>query len=345
MTKSHPEFNDRLRQVLMVLLLLTLFVVFLTRLSFLIPGFLGAVTLYIFCRNRYVKLTEERQWKKGLTAALFLVVFTLCIGIPIYFSAYMLVPRIKGFFTDAADMIQKVQALSASIQTYTGLELLTPESSKALIYQLENMVPALLNNSTIVLENFIFILFLGYFMLTEHEKMEQAINGFIPFKRSNIELLGKETTNLVKANAIGIPLISFIQGFFATLGYWIFGVDDFVFWGFLTGVFAFFPIVGTSLIWIPITINLFISHPGWQAAGLLIYGIVIIGNVDYLARITILKRIGHVHPVTTILGVILGLRLFGFWGFIFGPLLISYLLLLLKIYTSEFGTMYHKDRA
>ena len=38
-----------------------------------------------------------------------------------------------------------------------------------------------------------------------------------------------------------------------------------------------------------------------------------------------------------ILGLIAGLKLFGFWGFIFGPLLISYLLLLVRIYRSEFG--------
>ena len=38
----------------------------------------------------------------------------------------------------------------------------------------------------------------------------------------------------------------------------------------------------------------------------------------------------------TVLGVIVGLKLFGFWGFIFGPLLISYFLLLGKIYNIEF---------
>jgi predicted PurR-regulated permease PerM len=41
--------------------------------------------------------------------------------------------------------------------------------------------------------------------------------------------------------------------------------------------------------------------------------------------------------MVTVLGVIVGLSLFGFWGFIFGPLLISYFMLLLKIYSSEFG--------
>jgi predicted PurR-regulated permease PerM len=51
-----------------------------------------------------------------------------------------------------------------------------------------------------------------------------------------------------------------------------------------------------------------------------------------------LKRIGNVHPLVTVFGVIVGLNLFGFIGLIFGPLLISIFTLLLKIYSNEFVT-------
>jgi predicted PurR-regulated permease PerM len=49
-----------------------------------------------------------------------------------------------------------------------------------------------------------------------------------------------------------------------------------------------------------------------------------------------MKKIGDVHPLITVLGVIVGLNLFGFVGLIFGPLLISYLIVLIKIYINEF---------
>ncbi|MBP6416981.1 MAG: AI-2E family transporter, partial [Chitinophagaceae bacterium] len=67
-----------------------------------------------------------------------------------------------------------------------------------------------------------------------------------------------------------------------------------------------------------------------------LYSIIVTGNVDYLSRITIMKRLGDVHPVITVLGVIIGLGLFGFIGLIFGPLLVSYIILLFKIYMNEF---------
>jgi len=43
-----------------------------------------------------------------------------------------------------------------------------------------------------------------------------------------------------------------------------------------------------------------------------------------------------VHPIVTVLGVIIGLKYFGLTGLIFGPLIISYFLLLLKIYYAEY---------
>ena len=72
------------------------------------------------------------------------------------------------------------------------------------------------------------------------------------------------------------------------------------------------------------------------ATGLTIYSFVVTGNVDYITRLGLLKKIGNVHPMITILGVIVGLQLFGFMGLIFGPLLISYLIILIKIYVNEF---------
>jgi predicted PurR-regulated permease PerM len=56
-----------------------------------------------------------------------------------------------------------------------------------------------------------------------------------------------------------------------------------------------------------------------------------------------MKKIGDVHPLVTVFGVIVGLNLFGFMGFIFGPLLFSYLMILMRIYTFEFVNHSYRD--
>jgi predicted PurR-regulated permease PerM len=141
---------------------------------------------------------------------------------------------------------------------------------------------------------------------------------------------------MIRANAIGIPVICVVQGVFAAIGYLIFGVKDWGLWGFITGVFAFFPIVGTMIIWVPLVIVLYSQGNNYTATWLTIYSIVVTGNVDYITRLGLLKKMGNVHPMITVLGVIVGLNLFGFIGLIFGPLLVAYFIILVKIYINEF---------
>ena len=146
----------------------------------------------------------------------------------------------------------------------------------------------------------------------------------------------------MKTNRLGIPIICFVQGVVAAAGYWIFGVKDWGLWGFVTGVFAFFPVVGTMIIWVPLVIVMFSTGNTWMATGLTIYSVIVTGNVDYITRLGLLKKMGNVHPMVTVLGVIVGLGLFGFMGLIFGPLLISYFIILVKIYMNEFTSEENK---
>ncbi len=178
--------------------------------------------------------------------------------------------------------------------------------------------------------------FLLYYLLVSGKEIEKYLNHIIPLKPENVVKLGIETDIMIRANALGIPIICFVQGVFAAIGYLIFGVENWGMWGFITGVFAFFPLVGTMIIWVPLVIYLYSTNQNFTATGLTIYSIVVTGNVDYITRLGLLKKLGNVHPMITVLGVIVGLQLFGFMGLIFGPLLISYFIILLKIYINEF---------
>jgi predicted PurR-regulated permease PerM len=84
---------------------------------------------------------------------------------------------------------------------------------------------------------------------------------------------------------------------------------------------------------------MYVSGETWNATGLMLYSLIVTGNIDYIARITIMKKMGNVHPVITVLGVLIGLGLFGFIGLIFGPLLVSYIVVLFRIYMNEFTTV------
>ncbi|MEO9076019.1 MAG: AI-2E family transporter, partial [Gelidibacter sp.] len=79
------------------------------------------------------------------------------------------------------------------------------------------------------------------------------------------------------------------------------------------------------------------SGDSFQAWGILIYGIVVVGTTDNVIRLYILKKLDDVHPLITLIGVIVGVPIFGFIGLIFGPLLISLFISLVTVYRKEYG--------
>jgi predicted PurR-regulated permease PerM len=320
------HFNNRIRQVVLLLVIAFLGYLIIQELYVFLPGLMGALTFYILGREQFFTLTEKRRWKPGLTALLMIVFFLLIIAAPIYYTVVLVSPKINAIFIHTHELKVGAKAMSDQIKELTGQELLTDENLASLQKTLANFIPTFLNSSAMILS----------FMLTGGRQMEDTIRQFIPLHQDSIRALALETKHMVKANAVGIPLISIVQGIAAWLGYLIFGLNDAVMWGFLTGVFAFFPIVGTMMIWVPLVIYLFSQGDTASATGMMIYSLLITGNVDYLARVGLMKKIGNVHPLITVFGVIVGLQLFGFMGFIFGPLIFSYAIILVKIYAHEF---------
>jgi len=331
------NFNGRIKQLLLLAMLLALIITVFFALRAFIPGILGAITLYILSRANYFQLIFNRKWKRGRAAAIYLFYYFLILGIPVFLIVVLLSPKVDAIINDPAQFIETIKTSVTDIQKKVGYTFVSPNSMNSVMERLSAFVPTLINSTTNLLTNLVLMLFLLYYMLINGSEIEKYLYKITPLKDENIQLLASETKKMIKANALGIPIISTIQGAAATLGYFLFGIEDYVMWGLVTGIFAFIPIIGTFVIWGPLVVYLYANGQTWQGTGLLIYSGVVTGNVDYLARITLLRKIGDVHPVLTILGVIVGLSLFGFIGLIFGPLLISYITVVFKIYVNEFG--------
>jgi predicted PurR-regulated permease PerM len=104
----------------------------------------------------------------------------------------------------------------------------------------------------------------------------------------------------------------------------------------MTAFASVIPIVGTAVIWLPVTAYLFVINHTWQGVFMLVWGAIVLGLTDNVVRFMLAKKMADVHPIITVLGVIMGLKYFGLAGLVFGPVLISYFLILLKIYYLEY---------
>ena len=330
-------FNNYLRQIILLCIIITLAIMLVSQLYIFLPGLLGGVTLYILTRKIYYKLTIIKKWRKGLTALLFIIACLFLITIPVYFSVRLISPKINSLISNQQEVIKGVEVFSKKIEDYTGQQLFSAANAQSIANKVSAYIPSLLNSTANILTNLLMMFFLLYYLLYNGRQIEKYLNHIIPLKPENVEKLASETDIMIRANALGIPIICLVQGVFAAVGYLIFGIKDWGMWGFVTGIFAFFPLVGTMIIWVPLVIYLYSINQNLTATGLMIYSIVVTGNVDYITRLGLLKKLGNVHPLVTVLGVIVGLKMFGFMGLIFGPLLISYFIILVKIYINEFA--------
>jgi predicted PurR-regulated permease PerM len=132
-------------------------------------------------------------------------------------------------------------------------------------------------------------------------------------------------------------LIALIQGIVGLIGYLVIGVPEPFFWFVITAFTALLPVVGAALAYIPLALLLFAG--GDMVRGLIVlgFGLGVIGTVDNIFRFWLAKKLGNVHPLITVFGVIVGVNMFGFIGIIFGPILISLFLIMIRIYASEFS--------
>jgi predicted PurR-regulated permease PerM len=326
---------DRLKQVFLIGAIGYLAYILSKELFQFFPGFLGAIMLYVLLRGYYYKLTVVKGWKKWVTAVLFIIGSLVVIVLPIFLLIQMLAPKAQYAVEHANDLTAGVTAMTQKVQTIIPGFKADGSQLRSVIQRASSSVPGVLGSAANIFTNVMLAFFLLYFMLVDGRIMERNIQRFLGLKEHNIDLLWAETRTMVVANAIGLPVLAIFQAIFAAIGYAIFGVDQWLLWAVVTGAFSLVPIVGTAIIWIPLTVFLYATGKSGQGTGLLLYSVLVITNVDNVLRFTILRKLGDVHPIITVLGIIVGIPLFGFMGFIFGPLLLSYMLLLVKVYRIE----------
>jgi predicted PurR-regulated permease PerM len=168
-------------------------------------------------------------------------------------------------------------------------------------------------------------------------KNEITLKRIIPLDKDRVQPFANELESMVYSNVLGAPVLAIVQGITASIGFFIFGLNEPLFWGIICGFMSFIPVVGTAIVWIPAGIYLLLNGASWQGVGLLVFGVLVITNVDNAVRLVMQKKFSDVHPIVTILGVIVGVNLFGFPGLIFGPLVISYFLIMLRLYSEEYS--------
>lgn len=327
---------NRLRQVLLIVVILLIGVVLFNELYAFVPAVLGATTLYILLRNSFFWLTEKKKWKKSGAALLLMLLSLVIILLPIALLIQMLSGKVAYALEHSGELVSSLQQLVADFEKRYKIVILSEETINKIGAWLAELLPKILGATFNSLSTIFFMYFILYFMFVNGRAMEKTLQLYMPFRSDNVGLVEKEVHSMVVANAVGIPVVAFVQGLVGLAGYWLIGVKEPFFWFGITCIAGMLPVIGAALAYIPLIIIFLANGQLWQGFAMFLFGFGIIGTVDNVMRFSLLRKIGDVHPLITVFGVIAGISLFGFIGLIFGPLLISLLLLLIRIYMNEF---------
>jgi predicted PurR-regulated permease PerM len=334
MTQIAPKI---IRQIF-VLLLILLFgsLIFQEMLPYL-SGVLGAITFYILLRKPMRHLVNQYKWKSSLAALTLMLGSFVIVMVPLTGFGIMLGNKISDVASNSEKVIDAFKEEVGKIKFKTGIDINSQVDTESITSWLSESAQSMAGNTFNLFIAIGLMYFMLYFMLTNRQELRQSLRDYIPMNNDNINEIGREVQTMVKSNAIGIPLVAVAQGLIALIGFLIFGIEEPLFWFVIVTIGSMIPFVGTLVGILPVFILALSSGDNFQAWGILIYGFVVVGSTDNLIRLLVLKKLDNVHPLVTLIGVIVGVPLFGFIGLIFGPLLVSMFMALVKIYKVEYG--------
>lgn len=341
MVNSDQLNSNKIKQVFLILIITALCFLIIYNLAMFLPALLGAITLYVVFRDLNFYLIEKKGWKPWISALVIILSTIIVLVLPIYFLGDTLIAKLGN----AQQYLQKLNIFVDKIHDYimqqTNIDILSKENIDKLKGFLGTFSTTALSttfNTATILASMYFLL---YFMLVQPRVFERVAITALPFKKGNRARIGQKFRKLVMANAVGLPVVALGQGIVALIGYFIFGAPSPVLLFALTALTAMLPIVGGAIVFVPVCIFMIAEGNTFGGVGLLIYCVVAVGTTDNVLRFTLLKKLENIHPLNTVFGIIMGLNIFGFMGLIFGPIMVSMTVLLLKIYKDEFSSEDH----
>lgn len=334
---EHQIHPNRIRQLLFLIALFFLGIIITKEMFFMLGAFLGAITLYVIMRNWMLKLVVDYKWKKWLAALTLIISSVIILVIPLAWITSVAINKITPIIQNPTQITAILEQIHQYLISKFNIDILNAENIKKINGQVVPYIQTILGGTLNGIGNVFFMYLMLYFMLVEIVSLESWLRNHLPFKQVNSNKFISEFRNLVYSNALGIPIVAFIQGLTGLIGYWIFGVQEFVLMGLLTAICSVIPMVGSMIVYVPLAIYMLSMGQTWQGVAVALWGFIAVGSVDNIARFMLQKRMSNVHPLITLFGVFIGINLFGFLGIIFGPLLLSMFLMLVRIYIDEFG--------
>ncbi len=342
------------KQVFLVLFLFFLVLVVYVIKPYIIPLVSAAVIAYIF--YPIYSIINKKLKSPNITALIMSILIIVLISIPFVIMINTVYKESFALFLLTKQKVQSGELVSSCEPdsegwfchslAYAKQLSNTPEFNAYFIDSVQKFSTYLIKSSSDFifsipskLINIFVLLFSLFFFLRDGEKLSVVVYNILPLKSQKKKEVFNRTQKVTKGVIYGSLLTSLLQGFIAGIFYFLFGVSSPITFSLLTAVAALIPFFGTFIIWFPLAMSKLVNGALasdntliWQGVGLLVFCGAIVSTSDNILRPKLVGEGAQVHPLIVLIGVLGGLQVFGFMGFILGPVVLAVFLSILKIY-------------
>jgi predicted PurR-regulated permease PerM len=170
--------------------------------------------------------------------------------------------------------------------------------------------------------------------LKDKEEIISYIKSILPFAKDVEKKLFDSTRDITFSVLYGYVVIGILQGIILGIGLFIFQVPSAFILALLAIVVGILPILGPSLIGIPVAIFLITEGTPFSAIGILIFTLTA-SLSDYFIRPLLVSKKAKLPTALILIGMIGGFLMFGILGFILGPLIIAYMIIVLELFKTK----------
>ncbi|HLC86952.1 MAG TPA: AI-2E family transporter [Candidatus Nanoarchaeia archaeon] len=331
--------DEYIKKIITVIILISLLV-----LSFFIlkPIILSVVWGFIlaFIFMPVYNFLYKKTKRENLSAIIICVLLAILIILPLWFLTPIIINQSVKIYIESQqlDIVTPLKEIlpsvfaseQFSVEVGSIIESFITKVANSLVTSFSQLI---LNFPALSLQ-FLVALFSFYFVLRDKEKLIAYIKSFLPFSKDVEKKLFNYTQSITYSVLYGQFIIGIIQGAIAGIGFFVFKAPNALLLTILAIAAGIFPIIGTSIVWVPVVIYLFIAGNTTPAVGIAVMG-VISANIDIFLRPLIVSKNVNMNSSIVLIGMIGGLFSFGILGFILGPLILAYLLIILEIYRDK----------
>ncbi len=190
---------------------------------------------------------------------------------------------------------------------------------------------------------FLPLVLLAFYFLRHGRRLLERLRYLTPLRSEQKDIILDNLQKVLRSFFLGTLVIAVGQGLAGGIGLAIAGLPA-LFWGTMMGFTSFIPVVGSSIIWIPATVYLVLIGQWEWAVFLVAWCILIVATIDTVLRPIFLRSSSQLPILVIFLSILGGMTVFGPIGILYGPLILSFVMVMLQIYGDEYRETLNRRR-